>query len=55
VLIPCEPLLLFLLLKLSRIYGLDHSEINTSFYRETEKQRDRDMQTDRKRDRETDR
>jgi hypothetical protein len=32
VLIPCEPLPLFLPLKLSRIYGLDHSEINTSFY-----------------------
>jgi hypothetical protein len=32
VLVPCEPLPLFLLLKLSRIYGLDHSEINTSFY-----------------------
>ena len=31
-LIPCEPLPLFLLFKLSRIYGLDHSEINTSFY-----------------------
>jgi hypothetical protein len=31
VLIPCEPLPLFL--PLSRIYGLDHSEINTSFYR----------------------
>jgi hypothetical protein len=30
VLIPCEPLPLFL--PLSRIYGLDHSEINTSFY-----------------------
>jgi hypothetical protein len=33
VLIPCEPLPLFLLFKLSRIYGLDHSEINTSFYK----------------------
>ncbi len=30
-LIPCEPLPLFLLL--SRIHGLDHSEINTSFYK----------------------
>jgi hypothetical protein len=32
VLIPCEPLPLFLLFNLSRIYGLDHSEISTSFY-----------------------